>query len=207
MARKKQETLTLFPEVTTITRKFTNAQFGELMRAAFSYRFQGEEYTGTDAAVDVAFQALAAQIDRYQEFCDKQSNNAKGSQVQPNAANDCQDVPSAPPSPCPSPCPSPNSISGKPPTRPHFSQPTLDDVAGYCAERGNQIDPQRFVDYYTANGWRVGKNPMRNWKAAVRNWERRAAPPAPAATDENYGYVLAPLDDPWETATRGSSHA
>lgn len=53
-----------------------------------------------------------------------------------------------------------------------FSPPTLEEVRAYCLERGNNVDPQRFMDYYTSNGWRVGKNPMRDWKAAVRNWER-----------------------------------
>lgn len=58
--------------------------------------------------------------------------------------------------------------------RASFRHPTLEEVASYCAERRNQVDPQQFLDYYTANGWRVGKSPMKDWRAAVRNWERRA---------------------------------
>ena len=53
-----------------------------------------------------------------------------------------------------------------------FTQPTLEEVQAYCVERGNGVDPQRFVDYYSSNGWKVGKNPMKDWKAAVRTWER-----------------------------------
>ena len=53
-----------------------------------------------------------------------------------------------------------------------FSPPTQEEVKAYCKERGNSVDAQRFVDYYTANGWKVGKNPMKDWKAAVRTWER-----------------------------------
>ena len=49
--------------------------------------------------------------------------------------------------------------------------PSLSEVESYCRERGNQVNPQRFMDFYTANGWRVGKNPMKDWKAAVRSWE------------------------------------
>ena len=56
--------------------------------------------------------------------------------------------------------------------RKRFSPPTLDDVTAYCQERNNGVDPQRFIDYYTANGWKVGKNPMKDWKATVRTWER-----------------------------------
>lgn len=50
--------------------------------------------------------------------------------------------------------------------------PTLEEVQAYCIERGNHVDAVRFVDYYTANGWKVGKNKMKDWKAAVRTWER-----------------------------------
>lgn len=53
-----------------------------------------------------------------------------------------------------------------------FSPPTVEEVRAYCIERRNNVDAERFVDYYTANGWQVGKNKMRDWKAAVRTWER-----------------------------------
>lgn len=52
-----------------------------------------------------------------------------------------------------------------------FIPPTLEEVASYCLERKNNIDPQRFIDYYTSNGWKVGRNKMKDWKAAVRTWE------------------------------------
>ena len=54
-----------------------------------------------------------------------------------------------------------------------FRPPTLDEVKAYCAERGNNVDAERLIDYYTANGWRFGKNPMKDWKAAVRTWEKQ----------------------------------
>jgi hypothetical protein len=52
-----------------------------------------------------------------------------------------------------------------------FRPPTLEEVKAYCTERNNAVDPQHFIDYYTANGWKVGKNSMKDWKAAVRTWE------------------------------------
>jgi hypothetical protein len=56
-----------------------------------------------------------------------------------------------------------------PPTRSkRFVPPTVEEVAQYCFERMSKVDPQRFVDYYTSNGWMVGKNKMKDWKAAVR---------------------------------------
>ena len=55
-----------------------------------------------------------------------------------------------------------------------FVKPSLDEVKAYCQERGNNIDAEHFIDYYESNGWKVGgKSAMKDWKAAVRNWERR----------------------------------
>lgn len=53
-----------------------------------------------------------------------------------------------------------------------FTPPTLEEVKAYCSERGNHVDAERWFDYYTSNGWKVGKNQMKDWKAAVRTWER-----------------------------------
>lgn len=53
-----------------------------------------------------------------------------------------------------------------------FVPPIVEEVEDYINERGYDIDAHKFVDYYTANGWRVGKSPMKDWKAAVRNWSR-----------------------------------
>jgi len=56
--------------------------------------------------------------------------------------------------------------------RKRFEKPTLSEIKAYCIERGNKVDAQHFFDYYESNGWRVGKNSMKNWQAAVRTWER-----------------------------------
>lgn len=53
-----------------------------------------------------------------------------------------------------------------------FKPPSIEDVRQYCTERNNNVNPEAFVDFYSAKGWMVGKNKMRDWKAAVRNWER-----------------------------------
>lgn len=58
------------------------------------------------------------------------------------------------------------------PKRKRFTPPTLEEVKAYCLERQNGVDAERFIDYYTSNGWLVGKNKMKDWKAAVRTWER-----------------------------------
>lgn len=53
-----------------------------------------------------------------------------------------------------------------------FIPPSIEEVTAYCKERGNAVDPHQFIDHYTANGWHVGKQKMRDWRAAVRTWER-----------------------------------
>lgn len=57
------------------------------------------------------------------------------------------------------------------PPRTRFIPPSVEEVRTYCMERGNSVDPERFVDYYTSNGWMAGRNKMKDWKAAVRTWE------------------------------------
>ena len=56
-----------------------------------------------------------------------------------------------------------------------FTPPTLDDVRAYCMERGKGVDADKWYNHYTANGWKVGRNPMKDWKAAVRTWEKEGA--------------------------------
>ena len=53
-----------------------------------------------------------------------------------------------------------------------FIPPTVEEVAAYVAEKGYDVDPQHFVDFYTSKGWMVGSNKMKDWKAAVRTWVR-----------------------------------
>ena len=75
--------------------------------------------------------------------------------------------------------------------RKRFTPPTVEEVRAYCQERNNGIDPQRFVDFYTANGWTQGRGkPIKDWRAAVRTWEARdkQATPVqrPVLTDDDY---------------------
>jgi hypothetical protein len=56
---------------------------------------------------------------------------------------------------------------------PKFIQPSLEEVKAYCSERSKGVDPEQWYDHYQSNGWMVGKTHMKDWKAAVRTWERR----------------------------------
>ena len=55
-----------------------------------------------------------------------------------------------------------------------FTPPTVEEVEAYNAERGSRVDCQRFVDFYTSKGWKVGREPMKDWRAAFRTWERNS---------------------------------
>ena len=58
--------------------------------------------------------------------------------------------------------------------KPKFIPPTLEQVSDYCLERNNDVDPQRFIDFYSSKGWMVGKTKMVDWKACVRTWEKKS---------------------------------
>ena len=54
-----------------------------------------------------------------------------------------------------------------------FVKPSIDEIKAYCNERHNNIDPDRFYDFYESKGWKVGNTPMKDWKAAIRTWEAK----------------------------------
>ncbi len=54
-----------------------------------------------------------------------------------------------------------------------FITPIIEEVTTYCKERNNQVDPSKFVNFYESKGWMVGKNKMKDWKAAIRTWENK----------------------------------
>lgn len=68
-----------------------------------------------------------------------------------------------------------------------FVPPTVEEAQAYIAEQGYSVDAERFVDFYTAKGWFVGKSPMKDWKAAVRTWERDKQNAVRAGTVVSFG--------------------
>jgi hypothetical protein len=69
------------------------------------------------------------------------------------------------------------------PQRNQFIPPTIKEITEYCQERNKGVDPENWIDHYTANGWMVGKTKMKDWKAAVRTWEKNTQPNG-APTDQ-----------------------
>lgn len=79
------------------------------------------------------------------------------------------------------------SPKGEKKTASRFSAPTVDEVRAYAQEKGYNIDPEHFVDYYTSNGWRVGRNPMKDWRATVRTWASRDRAHTPVQGTQSLG--------------------
>ena len=87
----------------------------------------------------------------------------------------------------------PEPIIDKPAKR--FKKPTVEDVSLYCQSRNNLVDAEKFFDFYSSNGWKVGKNAMKDWKAAVRTWEKNST------TEQTKSKVEQSLDT-WQEARR-----
>lgn len=83
--------------------------------------------------------------------------------------------------------------------RKRFTAPSLEEVRAYCIERNNSVDPQRFIDYYESKGWMIGKNKMKDWKAAVRTWENNgfSSPKSNAQRQAANAYLEANKDNGW----------
>ena len=81
-------------------------------------------------------------------------------------------------------------------TAKRFSPPSLEEVEAYCLSRDNGVEPQVFLDFYASKGWKVGREPMRDWKAAVRTWETRDRQRARASPSQ--GITALPTQEEYE---------
>lgn len=157
-----------------------DAERGRLFTACLMYSETGEvaDLRGNERFI---FPMMKEQIDRdrrkYEAKCRKQSENAlmrwhaNACQSMPTDAKDAKEKEKTKEK---AKAKEKESITPKPPRGAAFTPPTAEQVAEYCRERGNAIDPQHFVDYYAQQKWRLANgNPMADWKAAVRTWESR----------------------------------
>ncbi len=167
---------------------YTDAERGRIMTAMLTYATTGKAPTfeGNERFI---WPTIQAQIDRdeqaYQDRCEKNRvNGVKGGRPpknqtvsaeterfseKPKKANTKTNKNTNR---------NTNSNMGngadKPPTRSRFTPPTIDEVRVYCLECNySGVDPERFVNFYQSKGWKVGKESMKDWKAAVRNWNSR----------------------------------
>lgn len=169
--------------------KLSDAEAGQLFKALLEYADSGQE-PQLEGSLYAVFAIMQNQLDRdtekYAQKCERlRQNGAKGGRpVRGKEPNGNQGKPNGYSTKPKKPETDTETVTDidtvtdskigrkadKPPSRHRFTPPTVEEVRAYCMEKGYTVDPQRFVDYYTANGWRVGKNPMKDWKAAVRTW-------------------------------------
>ena len=175
--------------------KMNNEQAGELIKAIYAYQ-KDPDAVPEDPALAFVFELIKQQLDadsqRYKEACAARSEaGKKGGRPKANASDKKQMVSTeSKKSKCFSEkakkadndneydndLKKENTIDGVKEKR--FAPPTLENVSEYCREMGyTNVDAERFIDFYTSNGWMVGKNRMKDWKAAVRNWDRREKNP------------------------------
>lgn len=83
--------------------------------------------------------------------------------------------------------------------RKRFTPPTVEEVQAYCNERQNNVDAERFVDFYSSKGWKVGNNPMKDWKASVRTWEKRENKPPQQQKSQRKEIIPSWYNKPQET--------
>lgn len=153
--------------------ELSDAEYGRLVRWAQKYHLTGEKdkLPGNERFYAKRIQM---QIDRfssaYQEKCDKARQSARMRWD----ANACDGMRDDADHAKPKPKPQTNSPDGESNKRTRFTPPTVDEVAAYCRERKNGIDAQSFTDYYARQGWKLSNGQsMKDWRAAVRTWEKR----------------------------------
>lgn len=83
--------------------------------------------------------------------------------------------------------------------RKRFTPPTVEEVQSYCIERRNTVDAERFVDFYSAKGWKVGNQPMKDWRAAVRTWEKREERSPQKPRRKSFAEIAAEMDKEGKT--------
>lgn len=174
--------------------KMSNEQAGELIKAIYAYQ-KDPDAVPEDPALAFVFELIKQQLDadsqRYKEACAARSEaGKKGGRPKANVSDKKQMVSEESKK---SKCFSEkakkadndneydndlkeNTLEGVKEKR--FAPPTLQEVKDYCLKMGyTHVNAERFIDYYASNGWMVGKNRMKDWKAAVRNWDRREKNP------------------------------
>ena len=174
--------------------KMNNEQAGELIKAIYAFQ-KNPDVVPEDPAIAFVFEIIKQKLEednkRYEEVCAARSEaGKKGGRPKANASDKKQMVSEESKK---SKCFSEkakkadndneydndlkeNTLEGVKEKR--FAPPTLENVSEYCREMGyTNVDAARFIDFYTSNGWMVGKNRMKDWKAAVRNWDRREKNP------------------------------
>ena len=185
--KQDKSSFVLYHDIREPLELLTDEERGRLFLAILDYSEFGKspDFTG---ALQMAFVFIKTALDRDADAWEakrekrREAGSMGGKQRVANRANatfakqeQANQANQAVPAPVPAPVPAleKESEADKPLRASRFTPPTVEQVSAYCRERGNGVDPQRFVDYYAARGWKLGEESMKNWQAAVRTWERR----------------------------------
>lgn len=152
------------------TAKLTDEEVGRLFRACMIYHATGEAQE-LDGRESIAFDFIREDIDRaekaYQDKCETNRKNRLAKMTtdddrqRPSTDDDHRQQPTTPVKK----------------SEPKFVKPSVEEVAAYCKERGNNVDPEAFIAFYESKGWKVGAQPMKSWKACIVTWEKRDSNP------------------------------
>ena len=153
------------------TQDLSQEEKGNLIDAVVSYA-AGLEYDHLlTGGCRIAFRFIKGQVDRALQTSEARSKAGASKKEQATATDSKPEQTET------------NDSKPKQPGNKRFTPPTLDQVKAYCTQRQNGVDAQQFIDFYASKGWKVGNQPMKDWQAAVRTWEKRDQQSSrPAAT-------------------------
>lgn len=180
----EKNSFVMYTEYLTQISLLSREQRGDLFTALLQYA-SGMEPKGMDNVTEMAFSFIKERMDRdnekYQQTLEerrkagqlgglaKKANANFAKQDLAKESKEKQDIANLPDN-VPDNVPGNVDVGNKKGTR--FVPPTQEQVQAYSDEKGYGIDAERFVDFYASKGWMVGKNKMKDWKAAVRNWAK-----------------------------------
>lgn len=150
---------------------------GQLVKQIITYAFDMEQPQMENPAIGAMFAMIKTKLDedaeKYQAKVDRMKTNSERNRydIDTKSERSRDDIGSV--SESDSVYVSDKDIKEK---NKRFIKPSVDEVRAYCEERQNNVDPETFVDFYESKGWKVGSNPMKDWKSAVRTWEKRSSP-------------------------------
>ena len=139
-----------------------------LRKVIIQYGLHGiEPESFNSEALEIAWTICQDLIDPQHHRREVNAANRAGKKAEP-ATN--QENPAAEPQPEEKPA---QEIQQEKPKRKNFVKPTVEEIAAYCKEKNYNINAQQFYNYYESNGWKIGRNAMKSWQAAVQNWNIR----------------------------------
>lgn len=163
------KTFSVFTENSEMVELLSDEDAGKLLKAMFRHA-KGSDPGEMPMATQIMYMVMAGQADRmeeaYQEAARRRSEAGRKAGIASSRQRSSTFVNEG----------QPTNTNTKTITKTNtirFVRPTLEEVTAYCEERKNNVDAAKFIDFYESKGWKVGDQPMKDWKACVRTWERR----------------------------------